>query len=88
VGFKKFYEVKDALAKKLDGFLAQEGCNFGCLMATDITKETTLLLCSGSKKIIDSITYPKMEENIFEMKGVLSRKKQVLPYLIDLMRGL
>lgn len=88
VGFGKFYEMKDALAEKLESFLAKEGCNFGCLIATDITEETSLLLCSGGEKIVDTITYPEVEKNIYEMRGVLSRKKQVLPYLLDLIRKL
>ena len=86
VGFGQFYEMKDDLARELESFLAKEGCNFGCLIATDITNETSLLLCSGGEKIVKSITYPEVEKNIFEMKGVLSRKKQVLPYLLDVIR--
>ncbi len=88
VGFKKFFEMKNALKEKIKSIMEQGGCNFGCLMATDITRETSLLLCSGGRKILDAISYPMVEENIFEMKAVLSRKKQVLPYLLDLIRKL
>ena len=42
----------------------------------------------GDKKIIDAITYPRLGENLFEMKSVLSRKKQMMPYLLDLIRRL
>jgi manganese-dependent inorganic pyrophosphatase len=57
-------------------------------MVTDITSSTSLLLCSGEEKIIEAISYPKIGENLFEMVGVLSRKKQMMPYLVDLIRGL
>ena len=86
VGFKKFYEMKNILAEKLTMLMDREGCSFSCLMVTDISKETSLLLCTGEKRRLEAITYPRVEENIFEMKDVLSRKKQVLPYLLDLIR--
>jgi len=31
--------------------------------------------------VLDAITYPRVGDGLYEMKGVLSRKKQVLPYL-------
>ena len=88
VGFKKFHEMKVALADALEKTRAQESCSFSCLMVTDITKESSLLLCAGEKKILDAVTYPEVEVGLFEMKGVLSRKKQALPYLLDLVRQL
>jgi manganese-dependent inorganic pyrophosphatase len=55
-------------------------------MVTDITSSTSLLLCAGEESIISAVTYPKVGENLFEMAGVLSRKKQMMPYLADLLR--
>ena len=86
VGFKLFHEKKDSLTEMLTKVMGQEGSNFSCLMATDITSKTSLLICTGETKILDAITYPRIEENVFEMKDVLSRKKQVLPYLLDVIR--
>jgi manganese-dependent inorganic pyrophosphatase len=57
-------------------------------MVTDITSSTSLLLCTGEPGIIDAITYPRVGENLFEMVGVLSRKKQMMPYLAGLLRQL
>jgi manganese-dependent inorganic pyrophosphatase len=57
-------------------------------MITDVTRETSLLLCRGDPRISAAIAYPKREANLFEMKDVLSRKKQVLPYFVDLLRSL
>ena len=78
----------DALATELELARQEAGCHFSCLMVTDITSSTSLLLCSGEEKIIETISYPKIGENHFEMVGVLSRKKQMMPYLVDLIRGL
>ena len=88
VGLESFKDISESLAKELDWAREEAACQFSCLMVTDITSSTSLLLCSGEEKIIEAISYPKIGENLFEMVGVLSRKKQMMPYLVDLIRGL
>jgi len=88
VGFDSFRRVRQALATELDRARAAADCRFSCLMITDITGNTSLLLCAGDVKFIEAITYPRVGENLFEMHGVLSRKKQMIPYLMDVVRGL
>ncbi len=88
VGFDAFKQVRDALASELESARAEAGCHFNCLMVTDITSSTSLLLCTGEPKILDAITYPRVGDALFEMSGVLSRKKQMMPYLTDLIRQL
>lgn len=88
VGFDAFKQVRDALATELELARQEAGCHFSCLMVTDITSSTSLLLCTGEEKIIDAITYPRVGDALFEMSGVLSRKKQMMPYLTDLIRRL
>jgi manganese-dependent inorganic pyrophosphatase len=56
-------------------------------MVTDLTHESSLLLCFGEGRIVEAITYPRVGDGLYEMKGVLSRKKQVLPYLLELIRS-
>jgi manganese-dependent inorganic pyrophosphatase len=86
VGFAPILAMKDALAEELERIIEVEKCSFACLMITDITRETSLLLCRGEARVLGAISYPKREENLFEMKDVLSRKKQVLPYFVDLLK--
>jgi manganese-dependent inorganic pyrophosphatase len=88
VGFGPVLLLKEALMEELDRFVETGGCAFACLMITDITRETSLLLCRGESRLIEAIGYPRREESLFEMKSVLSRKKQVLPYLVDLLKKL
>ena len=80
--------MKDALAAELERIIEVEKCSFACLMITDVTRETSLLLCRGEARVLGAISYPKREENLFEMKDVLSRKKQLLPYFVDLLKTL
>jgi manganese-dependent inorganic pyrophosphatase len=88
VGFGPFAALKERLAKALDELTQRELLDFTCLMVTDITRETSLLLCSGKGKFVDAVSYPRVEPGLYEMKGVLSRKKQMLPYLLDLIRSI
>jgi manganese-dependent inorganic pyrophosphatase len=77
---------KRELFDELDLAARRDGLAFACLMATDVARDTSLLLCRGDPKVLTAISYPRKEEEIFGMKGVLSRKKQVIPYLIDVMK--
>jgi manganese-dependent inorganic pyrophosphatase len=88
VGFDAFKGMSQALSRELDRAREEVQCHFSCLMVTDITSSTSLLQCAGEERIIAAITYPRVGENLFEMSGVLSRKKQMMPYLTDLIRQL
>ena len=88
VGFPHFYEMQSQLSQSLEEIREGQGCDFSLLMVTDITQETSLLLCSGSRKVLDAITYSRIEEGLYELRNVLSRKKQVLPYVLDLLQHL
>ena len=88
VGFGPILAMKDALAAELERIIEVEKCSFACLMITDVSREMSLLLCRGEARVLGAISYPRKEENLFEMKDVLSRKKQVLPYFADLLKTL
>ena len=88
VGFGPLLSMKGALLEELDRVMEVEKCAFACLMITDITHDSSLLLYRGEARVLNAITYPRREEMIFEMKDVLSRKKQLLPYFVDLLKGL
>ena len=48
----------------------------------------SLLLVAGDPRIRGGIDYPEKEPGVFELTGVVSRKKQLLPYLSQLLRTL
>ena len=85
VGFGPLLEARAALLAELDRIRESEELSLACLMVTDVTREASLLLCSGAARILGLISYPRRGEGLYEMAGVLSRKKQVLPWLIDLL---
>ena len=56
---------------------------FSCLLVTDITKLSSLLLIDYDSKFEPFITWPKMEDNTFYLQGVVSRKKQLIPLITE-----
>jgi manganese-dependent inorganic pyrophosphatase len=36
---------------------------------------------AGNEKLIAEIEYPELRRHVFELAGVVSRKKQLFPYL-------
>lgn len=53
---------------------------------TDVTTQGSLLLLADEDGFGARIDYPKVEPGIFELRGVVSRKKQLLPYLTHCLR--
>lgn len=82
LGMERFWERKEDLEKALRQYVENSHADFSCVMITDITKQASLLLCEGSNRIIDAIEYPSLEHKLFELPGVVSRKKQLLPQLM------
>lgn len=84
IGFDEFFEEKEKLRKELAGIKEKKGLKLSALLVTDIVQGTSLLLTEAEKEIIYNIGYPLVEENVYELKNVLSRKKQVAPHLLSL----
>lgn len=82
LGFTRFYEKKDELLQELDLYARKNSYFFSCLLVTDINTNSSFLLIRGNESFIDTIDYEKTEPDIFDMPGIVSRKKQLLPYLL------
>jgi len=77
---------RDEILEGLEGQQAKTGNLFTALMVTDITELDSVLFVKGDPVFISRIRYPKLEENVFMLKGILSRKKQLVPCLTDMIR--
>lgn len=87
LGFDNLWENCQKLNQALEDVRKKEGLLFSALLVTDINSQNSLLLIRGDDVLIDSITYPhQAADDIFELKGVVSRKKQLIPYLTTLVR--
>jgi manganese-dependent inorganic pyrophosphatase len=58
------------------------GYHFSTLLVTHVTTQVSVLLVVGKEDFIRRIDYPCVEPGIYELRDVVSRKKQLLPYLI------
>jgi manganese-dependent inorganic pyrophosphatase len=87
LGFGNFWQHSKQLIRALDELCTQEDLCFACLLVTDINTQNSLLLFKGDPEITARITYPTVEEGeIFDLPGIVSRKKQLIPYLTTLLR--
>ncbi|MCL2025205.1 MAG: putative manganese-dependent inorganic diphosphatase [Leptospirales bacterium] len=84
--FNEIQKRKDEIGEALAALRSREGLLFAALMITDITYLDSLLFIIGDHDLIKEINYPKFDDNTYIMKGTVSRKKQLMPYLIDLLK--
>ena len=81
IGFEQFWKRKDELLAALEIYRDKRAYHFSALLVTDVTTQSSLLLVVGDEKFIKRIDYPRLEAGIYELRDVVSRKKQLLPYL-------
>ena len=74
----------DSIREALHALRAEGGYYFATLMVTDISELTSLLLIDAEKDFVALLNYPRIGPGIYVLKDVLSRKKQLMPALIEL----
>lgn len=88
VGFDEFYGLKEQLREILRLIKEQDKLDLAGLMVTDIYTETTLFLSEGKNELAHLMGYPQREPHLYELKGVMSRKKQMVPHLLKVLGAL
>jgi manganese-dependent inorganic pyrophosphatase len=87
LGFSNFWNRSKSIASALDELRKRERLALAALLVTDINTQNSLLLAKGDPEIIERITYAHVEKDeIFDLPGIVSRKKQLIPYLTSLLR--
>ena len=87
LGFGNFWQHAKPIAKAVQDLRDDERLAFAALLVTDINTQNSLLLVKGDAAYIERISYPHVEQDeIFDMPGVVSRKKQLIPYLTSLIK--
>jgi len=85
IGFDLFWQRKGDLVAALEGLAAENQLEFSALLVTDIASNGSLLLISNEPEGWEDINYPQLEDKLYELKDVVSRKKQLLPLIISLL---
>lgn len=60
---------------------------FSALLVTDITQLSSILLIESDPKFVPFITFPKQEDKIYFLKDVVSRKKQLVPLITEIVEN-
>jgi manganese-dependent inorganic pyrophosphatase len=60
------------------------GYRFAALMVTDITQLTSYLFIAAERDLLTLLTYPRTDQGAYILKDLLSRKKQLVPLLLEL----
>ncbi len=84
LSFSHFEEKRESLLAALETYRSSKGYDFAAMLVTDINTQNSLLLVQGSEEFARLIDFPDASEKIWRLDGIVSRKKQLLPYLTGL----
>ena len=89
LGFDNFWKSIEALEVALGSYRISEDLYCSVLFVTDINTQNSLLLVDGPVEFKAAINYPHKtgHNNVYELQGVVSRKKQLIPYLTTLLKN-
>jgi len=85
LSFSHFPEKRDALVDALEEYRSKHHLLFSALLVTDINTQNSFLIVRGSELYTKHIDYPEIGTHLWQMDGVVSRKKQLLPYLSNML---
>lgn len=85
VGFEHFFEHRGELLKEMRNLRRDEKLDLFALLVTNVVRETSMMLCVGEKRVLDRVNYTRLDDSTFDLPGVMSRKKQLLPALLKVM---
>jgi manganese-dependent inorganic pyrophosphatase len=94
IGFEEFWKRKLEVIHALQEYQTQTRYYFAALLITDVDQQTSLLLLAGPAEFLEGIDYneldkyPELDCAIYELPGIVSRKKQLLPYLTHCLKKL
>lgn len=81
-------ERKEKLLAEIDNIIAKEGLKFFMLAITNIlTNDSTVLVSGNGNDVIEKAFGEKVDSNLVTLKGVVSRKKQIIPPLTKAIQG-
>jgi len=84
ISFSHFLEKRESLLTALEMYRLEHGYLFSALLVTDVNTQNSLLLMRGDENYLRQIDYPSEDRFIWQLDGIVSRKKQLLPYLSGL----
>lgn len=87
IGFELFWERSAELREALVELTRERQLDFSLLLVTDIISNGSLLLMSSEPEFWEAINYPRLERYLYKLDDVVSRKKQLLPLISQLLEN-
>ncbi|MDA9778883.1 putative manganese-dependent inorganic diphosphatase [Rubripirellula sp.] len=87
IGFDLFWNRKEELSRSLEELAKSAELEFSALLITDISSNGSLLLMSREPDGWEEINYPQLEDRLYQLDEVVSRKKQLLPLICSLLES-
>jgi manganese-dependent inorganic pyrophosphatase len=81
-------EVKVKLQATLGNFRKDRNLSWAMLLVTDIVQEHSVLLTTLWPSAEKELPYRRLEDGVFDLPDVLSRKKQLLPEILRVLEAL
>ena len=73
------------LESALERLRVSRALDFTMLMVTDVVQSSSRLIIINSPPVFDDLPYPASQDGTRFAKGVVSRKKQLLPVILSLL---
>lgn len=87
LGFDNFWKYEAELSDALETYRQAEELYFSFLLVTDINSQNSLLIAAANDEVKFAISYPRRSQsNIYELTGIVSRKKQLIPYISTMLK--
>ncbi len=83
---EEIMERRESILSHMAGLAEQKGYLFCALLVTDLNRFSSYLFIKGKEDFIKKIEYPRYSDHIYLLKDVLSRKKQLMPYISDIIK--
>ncbi len=78
-------QVREKLLPYLNQAMTERKIEMVFIMLTNILEETTYMICAGegAKELIEKAYHVKEEQGYYQLRGVVSRKKQLIPMFMS-----
>lgn len=84
---RELNEHQNELSEVLVKLRERKGLDFVILMVTDVVRKNSRLLLSDEVPQFDYLPYPVQDDGTLDARGVVSRKKQLLPTVLGALSG-
>jgi manganese-dependent inorganic pyrophosphatase len=83
LSFAYFEDKQESLFAALQKYQQNQRTYFSAFLVTDVNTQNSRMLIAGPPEFLDTIHYPRLGPSLYELNNVVSRKKQLVPYLLD-----